>query len=472
MLEFIGDPALPPLIPHTTLMPFMNEVTHKNNDIDLAPKTAENTEHSAKNEAETSNTPQALNEAILETEALGENGVQSAEDELPANLSILEKGSTRYYILGTAHVSEQSRQDVRRLIEKIRPDQVCIELDEGRYRSLTDKKHWEKLDVFQVIRSGKTLYLLANLAISAYQRRMGAQLGVKPGAELLNAVTVAQEVGAEIVLIDRDIHTTLKRSWANLGFFKKMGLMGAILDGLIFSDKSKKEEEKLTAEEIEKLKEQATLSQMMDEFAKELPDVYVPLIAERDQYLVSKMKEAQGENVVAVVGAGHVPGMKENFDKEIDLAPLEVIPPPSKVWTAIKWLFPVLLLASFVYGFHTKGSEGLENLLTAWILPNSIFCTLACLLVRAKPLSILAAFFVSPITSLTPIIGAGVVIGLLEAWLRKPTVEDCERIAEDAHNLKGFFRNPVTRTLIVAFAATIGSATGAWVGIGWILAII
>lgn len=404
--------------------------------------------------------------------AQAQEGDLDTEPVLPQGVTILERGATRYYILGTAHVSEKSRQDVRTLIERVQPDEVCIELDEGRYKSLTDASHWQKLDVFQVIRSGKTLYLLANLAISAYQRRMGAQLGVKPGAELLNAATVAQELGARVVLIDRDIHTTLKRTWRNLGFFKKMGLFGSILDALIFDDKDKQQDAQTTGEEIEKLKEQATLSEMMEEFAKEMPEVYEPLIGERDRYLVTKMKEAKGPRVVAVVGAGHVPGMKEYFDKEVDLAPLEIVAPPSKVWTVIKWLFPVVLLASFAYGFVTKGSEGLENMLIAWVLPNGIFCMLACLLVRAKPLSVIAGFFVSPLTSLTPVIGAGVVIGLLEAWLRRPTVEDCERVVDEAHSLKGFFRNPVTRVLLVAFAATLGSSLGAWVGIGWIVALL
>lgn len=395
-----------------------------------------------------------------------------AEVQRFPHVHILRKGDSTYHIVGTAHVSEESTKEVRELIQEIKPDQVCIELCESRYKSLTDENRWQKLDIFQVIKSGQTLYLLGNLAVGAYQRRMGAKLGVKPGAELLDAANAAKDVNAELCLIDRDINTTLKRTWANLGFFSKCGLLGAIFESLFDSNDKNEEGEDITREDIEKLKTEANLSTMMDEFAKEMPQVHKPLIDERDQFLSTKMKEAKGKNVVAVVGAGHVPGITRYFNEDIDIEPINKRPAPSKVWTVIKWLFPVILILSFVYGFYSKGFDSLQDMLLAWVLPNSIGALLFCLLAGAKPLSSLTSIFLSPITSLTPVIGTGVVVGLLEAWLRKPTVEDCERINEEAHTLKGFYKNPVTRTLIVAFMASMGSSIGAYVGLGWVISLL
>ncbi|MCL2325802.1 MAG: TraB/GumN family protein [Proteobacteria bacterium] len=399
----------------------------------------------------------------------GAETLPESSSEMPSHVVVIEDGDRTYRIIGTAHVSERSRQEVASLIETVKPDVVCIELCQERYESFLDANRWSKLDIFQVIRRGKFLYLLASLALSAYQRKLGAKLGVKPGAELLEAAQVASANGAEIAMIDRNINVTLKRVWGGLGFWTKINLMSAIMESLISSDKKSKLE---TTEEIEKLKEAANLSAMMDTFAKELPQVHEPLIDERDRYLVAKMRACGGKNVVAVVGAGHVAGMQRYFHTPIDVAALDTLPKPGMFWPLFKWLFPVLLLGSMIYGVSTQGFGSLESILMAWVLPNSLFCLFFCLLAGAKPLTLLASIFVSPITSICgPLINAGMVLGLLEAWLRKPSVSDCERLV-DVHGIKDFYRNPVTRTLIVALLAVIGSSLGAWAGIGWIAVIL
>jgi pheromone shutdown-related protein TraB len=385
--------------------------------------------------------------------------------QLPDSVTVLESDRARFYIVGTAHVSETSVREVKQVIEALRPDTVCLELCEPRYNALTNETAWKNLDIFQVIKEGKTLFLLGNLAVGAYQRRLGAELGVRPGAELLEAARVAREVGAEVVLVDRDIHVTLKRTWASLGFIKKMSLLGAIFGGLT-------SREKISAEEIEQIKEQAHLSEMLAEFARAMPEVKTPLIDERDQYLMSKIEEAPGEQVVAVVGAAHVPGMQANFGKPVDRAALEVIPPPSRLWGVLKWVIPAIILGAFAWGYFRKAGGSFEDMLLAWILPNSIMAGLLTAVAGAKLLTIAVAFVVSPITSLNPLLGAGMVVGLLEAWLRKPTVKDCERINDDVQSLRGVYRNPVTRVLLVTVAATLGSALGAWIGLGWVVALL
>ncbi|WP_428261711.1 TraB/GumN family protein [Haliangium sp.] len=379
-------------------------------------------------------------------------------------VTVLEQGDRTIYLVGTAHVSDASVAEVREIIERVRPDVVCIELCKARYDALTRDDAWKNLDIFKVIREGKMLFLLANLAIGAYQRRIGDELGVKPGAELLAAAHKADEVGARIELIDRDIHVTLKRTWANLGFWDKMGLVGAIM-GSLFS------REQVSASDIENLKSQANLSDMLAEFAKEMPAVKGPLIDERDQYLISGVERAEGETVVVVVGAAHVPGMREHYGKPVDRTALDRIPPPSRLIKALKWVIPTVIIAALINGIWNKHDTSVEELLYAWILPNSLMAMLFTAAALARPLSILAAFVASPITSLVPVVGAGMVVGLLEAWLRKPKVEDCERINEDVQSWRGIYRNPVTRVLLVAVAATLGSALGAWIGVSWIIAL-
>ena len=389
-------------------------------------------------------------------------------DEKETHVTVMTQADKTFYIVGTAHVSDESRQEVADLIEKLKPDTVCVELCQERYDSLKDENRWSKLDIFQVIKKGKFLYLLANLAVGAYQRRMGAKLGVKPGAELMGAVSLSEELGIPVALIDRNIHTTLKRVWANLGFWTKTKLLAAIVDAMVGDDKASKE---TTHDEIEQLKNDANLSSMMDMFAKEVPDVYTPLIDERDKYLCAKMREAEGRTIVAVVGAGHVNGIKKYFETAIDTNSLDVLPPPSLVWKIVKWLIPAVILGGLVYGGISHGSGAFMELLRAWILPNSVFCFLGAILALARPWTILASIFVSPLTSTTPVIGAGIVLGLLEAWLRKPTVADCEALVH-VHTLKDFYKNPVTHILIVCVLTTIGSALGAWIGIAAIATIL
>ena len=390
--------------------------------------------------------------------------------QLPEHVTLLEEGSRKYYLVGTAHVSEDSVREVEEVIDLVKPDTVCVELCDARYHSLTDKERWKNLDIFKVIKEGKTLFLLATLAIGAYQRRLGAKLGIKPGAELMAGAEKAKEVGAALELIDRDIHITLKRTWGNLGFFKKMGLLSAIM-GSMFEGKV---DEEVGADEIEALKEQANLSLMMEEFSNEFPEVHKPLIDERDRYMISGIKDAPGEIIVAVVGAGHVPGMKRYFDKgePIDREPLKELPTPKFYWSLVKWVIPTLILVAFYFGITSTEGGSFTSMLTAWILPNAIVALVLTALAGGKVISVLTAAIASPITSLNPLLGAGMVVGLVEAWLRKPTVEDAENINIDVQSFRGLYRNPFTRVLLVAVAATMGSALGAWIGGAWIVALL
>ncbi len=399
-----------------------------------------------------------------------ESHEQVTELTLSDNVTVLRDGRRTFYIVGTAHVSQDSVEEVRSVIGQVKPDTVAIELCPARYEALTDDSRWKKLDIFKVIREGKTLFLLANLAVSSYQRRLGDELGVKPGAELLMGAETAEEVGAELELVDRDIHVTLKRTWGNLGFWDKMKLLGAVMAST-FEGGGGNDGEKVDRDVIEGLKDKDQLSEMMEEFARLMPAVKEPLIDERDQYLMSGIEATQGDTVVAVVGAGHVAGMKRWFGRDVDRPALEQLP-TKRSWTRfLKWIIPAAILGAFALGISKGEGQTFEQMLWAWILPNSIFAALLTMLAFAKPLSVLTAFIASPITSLNPLLGAGMVVGLVEAWLRKPTVEDAENINVDVQSFRGFFRNRFTHVLVVVFASTLGSALGAWIGLGWVLSL-
>ena len=392
-----------------------------------------------------------------------------ASGDAQTHVTVIEHEGCTFHIVGTAHVSEQSREEVRKLINEVSPDVVCVELDQERYDSFYDEDRWKKLDIFQVIKKGKFLYLLANLMISAYQRRIGAVLGVKPGAELIGAAEDAKAKNIPVSLIDRNINITLKRVWANHSFWNKCRLLGDIFESLFADDETKEE----TSKAIEELKQDANLSSMVLELAEERPEFHRPLIDERDKYLMAKMRAhaSNCKQVVAVVGAGHVPGIVKYFNTDVDTDELDKLPKPGIVWTLVKWLIPVILFGGIAYGLYSHGFDSLQQMLTAWILPNSLFCLLASIIALAHPLTMLAAIVVSPLTSTTPVIGAGIVLGLLEAWLRKPTVADCEDLP-NVHTVKDFYKNKFTHVLIVCVLTTFGSAAGAWIGIGWLLVLL
>ncbi|HEY5948958.1 MAG TPA: TraB/GumN family protein [Kofleriaceae bacterium] len=390
--------------------------------------------------------------------------------ELPNSVTTLEHEDTTYFVVGTAHVSQRSVDEVRHVIAEVKPDVVCVELCKPRYDALTKDSAFRDLDIFKVIREGKGLYLLAHLALSAYQRRIGASLGVKPGAELLAAVKAANELGIPVELIDRDINITLKRTWSNLGLWKRSMLLSSLLVGW----EDDKKGEVVTEQTVEDLKEPKALSEMLTELGKAVPEVKGPLVDERDQYLSSKMTDAgKGKRkVVAVVGAAHVPGMTRNIGLPIDRAKLDQLPPPSLLWQIVKWGIPLLFIIALIWGWQRSDATSLAEMMLAWILPTSIGAGALTLLAGGSILSVLSALVVAPVAAIHPLLGTGMVVGVVEAWRRRPSVADCERLPDDVQSLRGFWRNPVTRILLIAVASGIGTAVGFWVGVGWVASLL
>ena len=381
---------------------------------------------------------------------------------LPESVTTLEHDGTTYHVLGTAHVSQRSVDEVREVIAEIKPDVVCVELDKGRYDALTKDSAFRDLDVFKVVREGKTLYLLAHLALASYQRRIGASLGVKPGAELIAAVDAAKQQGVAYELIDRDIQITLKRTWKNIGLWRRFTLLLSLVAG--GEDKG----EPVTAETVESLKEAKALSEMLTELGNAVPEVKEPLVDERDRYLTSKMLEAGAgkKTVVAVVGAAHVPGMRAQIGTPVDRAALEVVSPPALWWRIGKWVVPLAFLGLLAYLATRMPAATFAKTMLAWIIPTSIGAGAAVLLTGGSIFSVASAIVAAPIARVYPLVRTAVVVGIVEAWRRKPSVQDCERLQDDVQTLKGFWRNPVTRILIIAVVGAMGALVGFAVGVG------
>ncbi len=365
------------------------------------------------------------------------------------------------YIVGTAHVSKDSVRDVREVINTIRPDSVCVELCNARYESMFNEQKWKDMDIVKVIKENKALYLLIQLVLSSFYKKIGDMLGVRPGADMIEAVEAAREVGAQVVLADRDVNVTLRRVWGSLGFFKKMKLLGILL-GSVFSD------EEITSDDIEKLKQKDQLEIALEEVSKSLPEVKAKLIDERDIFLAEKIKSAPGKKIVAVVGAGHVNGIVKNLSKENDIDSLMELPKKGKLVTILKWIIPILIIGLIVYGFIKGGRELSIESISIWVGVNGILSALGVALALGHPITILAAFFAAPLTSLNPMIAAGWVAGLVQAWIRKPKVSDIEELPQAIGSVKGFWTNPVTKILLVVVFANIGSSIGTFLAGGWI----
>ncbi|WP_147803189.1 TraB/GumN family protein [Alkalicoccus halolimnae] len=359
-------------------------------------------------------------------------------------------------LIGTAHVSKQSAEQVKQVIEEERPDTVCVELDEQRYQSVMDSERWRSMDIFKVIREKKTTLLFMNLAISSFQNRMAKQFGIKPGQEMIQGVQSAEETGADLVLADRNIQTTFSRIWGNLGFRGKGKLITSVFAGIIF-------QEKVSEADMERMKQQDTLNAAMHEFSKAFPGLKAPLIDERDQYLAQKIKDAPEKKIVAVLGAAHVPGILKEIHNEQNLDELTSVPPKSKIPKLIGWAIPLLILSIIAYTFINNPAAGTEQMIS-WLLWNGSFAAIGAAIAFGHPLAVLTAFIIAPISSLNPLMAAGWFSGMVQAYIRRPHVGDLELLSDDVQTMKGFWNNKVTRILLVVIFSNIGSTIGTMIG--------
>jgi pheromone shutdown-related protein TraB len=380
---------------------------------------------------------------------------------LPESVDEITVDGKRLYLVGTAHVSRESVQDVRDTVERVQPDTVCVELCEARHRAIVQQDTWKKMNIFRVIREGKAVFLFAQLVMTSFYRRLGEQLGVQPGAEMIEGIKLAQQSGAGLVLADRDIQVTLKRVWGYLGVWNKLKMLAQLLAGLFIV-------EKIDKKMIEDIKKKDQLENMLESMAKAFPEVKKRLIDERDIYLAQKIRSAPGKTVVAVVGAGHIPGIKEYISHDISVEPLMEVPRKSSVLSVLKWAIPGVILLLVAAGFMKGGARHSLESLYIWVLVNGSLSAIGAAMALGHPLTILASFFGAPLTSLNPMIAAGWVAGLVQAWVKKPTVSDLEDLPKAILTVRGFWINPVSRILLVVVLANLGSSLGTFIAGSWI----
>ncbi|MDM8532161.1 TraB/GumN family protein [Anaerolineales bacterium HSG25] len=379
--------------------------------------------------------------------------------DYPQDVTIVEVDGREFIIIGTAHVSQESAELVRQVISQEQPDCVCVELDPQRYKTLTEKNKWENLDLKEVIRRKQLTTLLVNLILSTYQKKLGQKLGVMPGVELLEATKAAQEADIPIALCDRDVRITLRRAWYSMSFWEKMKLLTSGLVGIF-------ESPEISEEMLTEMRQTDVLSEMMKELGEFLPVLKQVLIDERDTYIAQKTREANGQCVVSVVGAGHVEGICHALRTRSnrDLSEVEKIPSTSPIWQVIGWGIPTIILGAIAYIGYSQGLNAAGENIMLWVLANGIPSAIGTALALGHPLTVITAFVAAPLTSLTPVIGAGYVTAFMQVYLQPPKVKELQSVGEDMNHLKKWWQNRLLRVFLVFILSGLGSLIGTYVG--------
>jgi pheromone shutdown-related protein TraB len=381
------------------------------------------------------------------------------ERDYPDDVEIVLVNGREYILIGTAHISQESTELVRMVIEQEHPDVVCVELDAQRFKTLSEKTKWENLDLKQIIRQKQLVILFVNLLLASYQKRLGQKLGIAPGTELLEATKVAQELDIPLALVDRDVRITLRRAWNSMSFWEKMKLMSSGFMGAV-------EGEEISEEMLSEIRQSDVLSELMNELGEFMPVLKSVLIDERDTYIAQKSRAAEGEKVVVVVGAGHMNGIKQSLlaDESVDLATIEEIPPPSPVGKIIGWGIPAIIIGAIVTIGVTQGAAEAGNNLLYWFLVNGIPSAIGAVIALAHPLTIAVSFFGAPLTSLTPVIGAGYVAAFVQAYFQPPVVREFQTVGDDITQWRMWWRNKLLRVLLVFILTSLGSVIGTYLG--------
>lgn len=383
------------------------------------------------------------------------------------NVNNIVEIDERLRILGTAHVSSESVELVRKQIEEWGPDLVAVELCPSRMAALTEPESLDSEDLLKIIKEGRSAMILLQSALAAQQRKMGISSGEKPGAELLAAVNAAEESDIPVEMIDRDVVITLRRAWRKMGMVEKWRILNALL--------WEEDDEEVSIDEV--LENSDLLSSMMEEAREVAPRAGEVLIDERDSFLAGRIQQIRGKGkVLAVIGAGHLSGVVQNLGEptmEITsrLAELSKEPPKS-VWPMMLMAaIPVFLIGAVGWMAYNGDMEEIKQTAQTWLLLNALLAGLGVLIARGHPLSILVGAVASPITSLNPTLAAGWFAGYTQLKVASPTGKDAQDFLKlDETSL--FWKNRVGRVLLVTALGNVGSMAGAWLAGASILGIL
>ena len=381
----------------------------------------------------------------------------------------ITRDGVEFVLLGTAHVSSASVEAVREMLATESFDAVAVELCEPRYKSMRDPESFRNMDLFQIIRQGKAGLVAANLALSAFQRRLAEQFGIEPGAEMKAAIDGAEQRSLPVWLIDREVGITLKRAIRSVGFLERMGIVGGLAASLVTRDD-------VEESEIEKLKEGDMLGSMFNEFAKESPPLFEALIAERDRYMTARLREesidagAAGtppKRVLAVIGAGHLAGIRQALETQ-DSPPQELQQglaqlPPGSPWPRRIGLGLFIAIAVAIAVLFYRGTEFGADALWVWILCTGVGAAIGTFAAGGHPLSALTAFVVAPLKPFRPGVPVGAASAGVEVWMHRPRVADFDSLRDDVIHWTGWWKNRISRTLLVFVLTNLGMTLGVWI---------
>ena len=391
--------------------------------------------------------------------------VMDKEQSQQEPLVKLKYRDTRITVLGTAHVSKTSADEVTTLLESGEYNAVAVELCRSRYQTLLSPDNFLNMDLAQVIRQHKVFRVVAILILGGYQQRIAESLGVEPGLEFKAALRIAEQRNLSLAIVDRDIGVTFKRLYAGLSWWRKLLLFNALLASLFYT-------EKVSSQEVERIKQGQTLEAMFEQLPMSVRNIKNILLDERDIYMSAKIKqfidEHKPSSLLAIVGAAHLPGMVRQLEQPNDdvvaiIKDLEMLPARKKITRWLPWLVVLVILAGFAYGFSKETSVGFD-LIIDWVLINGGLASVGALIAAAHPLTIITVFFAAPLTSINPTIGAGMVAATVELFLKKPRVSDFATLKKDTAKWSGWRRNRVAKIAMIFVLSSIGSAIGTYIG--------
>ena len=363
-------------------------------------------------------------------------------------------------LLGTAHISTKSVEAVKQQIEDYKPDVVAVELCKSRYDSLITGRRLDKEGLLKVIKEGKAPLVLLQSLLAAEQRKLGLDEGQQPGAELLEAVNLAEALGLQVELIDRDIQVTLRRAWRKMKFREKFKILFSMLG---------EEDDEVEVDLDEILESRDILTDLMNELKEFSPGAGEVLIDERDEYLAQNILNIDSnKKILAVVGAGHLSGIERCLVSEQTkdrIEELSVVPQRSRLSKSIPWLIPLFVFGLFGFLLYDGDSADIVELFTVWTLANAVLAAIGCIIARGHILAIITAALASPITSLNPFLAAGWFAGYVQLKVAEPTAEDLQEFLK-LESLGSFWSNKAGRVLLVTALTNLGSMLGSWIGAG------
>jgi len=368
-------------------------------------------------------------------------------------------------LVGTAHVSEESINLVKKSIEEFCPEVIGVELDQKRFQQLMFEKEWQETNIMQALKEGKAYLMLLNILLASFQRRIGTNVGIKPGSEMKEAILLAKEKNISIALLDRDVRITLKRLLTEMHLIEKIKFFFALIQAMFGF------EEEITKEKIEELKNQDVMTELINELSKQMPSVKKVLVEERDLFIANSILSLPQKKILAVVGAGHLEGIIKFLDKKRDVSELLKVKERKSIFFIVKWLIPLLFFLLLIVAFNFKGFNATLNMLVVWIFVVGFFSALGALIARAHWKSVLTAFIVAPLTTLHPLLASGWFAALMEAKINAPQIKDFESLNQ-LKDFSDFNKNKVSHLLLVAAFTNIGSTIGLIIAFPWIISLL